>query len=41
MSEEWETFDPEPAVADYLRDHPDFFAHHPELTENLRIPDSI
>ena len=38
MSEEWEVLDPEPMVVDYLRDHPDFFTHYPELAENLRIP---
>lgn len=38
MNDKCEASDPEPAVVDYLRDHPDFFTHHPELTENLRIP---
>ncbi len=38
MSEAGEAPDPDPVVADYLRDHPDFFTRHPELTENLRIP---
>ncbi len=26
------------AVADYLRQHPDFFEHHPELLENIQLP---
>ncbi len=38
MNEECEAPDPEPAVAAYLRDHPEFFTHHPDLAENLRVP---
>ncbi|MBK8181404.1 MAG: DUF484 family protein [Candidatus Competibacteraceae bacterium] len=30
--------DPEPALVAYLRDHPEFFANHPELTQSLRVP---
>lgn len=30
--------DPETGVANYLRDHPEFFIQHPELTQSLRIP---
>lgn len=30
--------DPEPGVVAYLRHHPEFFVHHPELTQSLRIP---
>ena len=38
MNEEHEASDPEPAVAAYLRDHPEFFTQHPDLAESLRIP---
>jgi uncharacterized protein YigA (DUF484 family) len=38
MSEEWEAFDPDLAVAAYLRDHPEFFSSHPDLAETLRVP---
>lgn len=38
MSEEGEGFDLEAAISAYLRDHPEFFIRHSELTESLRIP---
>ena len=38
MNEEFEELDPDPAVVAYLRDHPEFFIHHPDLAEDLRIP---
>ena len=27
-------------IADYLKNHPDFFTHHPELLQQLTIPHS-
>lgn len=38
MTEDFETPDPDPAVVAYLRDHPDFFTRHVDLTAELRIP---
>lgn len=30
--------DPESNIIAYLRDHPEFFVHHPDLTQSLLIP---
>lgn len=38
MNEEGEGFNLEAAIGAYLRDHPEFFIRHSELTESLRIP---
>lgn len=38
MNEDGNARDPDGAVIDYLRDHPEFFARHPDLVERLRVP---
>lgn len=38
MNEECKAFDLDREVAAWLRDHPDFFVHHPDLAETLRVP---
>ncbi len=38
MSEDFKTLDFDGTVTAYLRDHPEFFAQHPDLVESLRIP---
>lgn len=38
MNEKWEAIDLDREVAAWLRDHPDFFVHHPDLAEALRVP---
>ena len=40
VNDELAEADPEPGVVTYLRNHPEFFVHHPELTQSLRIPHS-
>jgi len=38
VNEDLNALDPDGAVTAYLRDHPEFFARHPDLVEHLRIP---